>query len=55
MTVAQSGSGDARLRVVVLDDYLDVARRLADWDRLRGRSLLEVWTEHVADPEALRT
>lgn len=35
------------VRVVVLDDYQDVARRFGPWERLQGRVELDVLTEHV--------
>ncbi len=40
------------MRIAILDDYQDVARELADWDSL-GAEEVAVFTDHVADPEAL--
>jgi phosphoglycerate dehydrogenase-like enzyme len=40
-------------RVAVLDDYQDVARLTADWDRLPAGVELTVFRDHVADPDAL--
>jgi phosphoglycerate dehydrogenase-like enzyme len=41
------------VRVAVLDDYQDVARRFGDWDRLAGRAEVTVFTDHVSDRDAL--
>jgi len=40
-------------RVVVLDDYQDIARRFGPWDALGDRVELTVLTEHVSDPDEL--
>lgn len=40
------------LRCVVLDDYQDAARRMADWSPLAGEVALDVIREHL-DPEAM--
>ena len=38
-------------RVAILDDYQDVARRYADWDRLDAE--VSVFTEHLDGPDAV--
>jgi phosphoglycerate dehydrogenase-like enzyme len=40
-------------RVVVLDDYQQVALASGPWERLRGRCSVQTLTEHVADTGAL--
>ncbi|MGH2805995.1 MAG: D-2-hydroxyacid dehydrogenase family protein [Actinomycetota bacterium] len=42
-------------RVVVLDDYQDVARRFGPWERLGDRIELVVVNQHVADDELVET
>jgi phosphoglycerate dehydrogenase-like enzyme len=44
-----------RPRVVVLDDYQQIALEIGPWDRLAGRCEVETLTEHVADTDALVT
>jgi phosphoglycerate dehydrogenase-like enzyme len=41
------------MRVAVLDDYQDVALRLADWRSLAPEAEVEVFHDHIDDPEAL--
>ncbi|RCV53185.1 hydroxyacid dehydrogenase [Marinitenerispora sediminis] len=41
------------MRIAVLDDYQDIARRFGDWHRLPDGVELTVFTDHVDDPEAL--
>jgi phosphoglycerate dehydrogenase-like enzyme len=41
------------MRIAILDDYQDIARSLADWDRLPAGATLTVFTDHVADPDEL--
>jgi phosphoglycerate dehydrogenase-like enzyme len=41
------------LKVVVLDDYQNVARSSADWSALTGRADVAVLTEHVTDEDEL--
>jgi phosphoglycerate dehydrogenase-like enzyme len=42
-----------RPRVVVLDDYQQIALPIGPWDRLAGRCDVETLTEHIADTGAL--
>lgn len=42
-----------RVRIAILDDYQDVARRFADWSRLPRDADLTVFTDHLADPDTL--
>lgn len=42
-----------RVRVVVLDDYQDVARRSGPWERLAGRCDVRALPEHIAGTDAL--
>jgi phosphoglycerate dehydrogenase-like enzyme len=41
------------VRVVVLDDYQEVALECGPWERLRGRCEVRTLAEHVADTDAL--
>jgi len=41
------------VRVVVLDDYQQVALASGPWERLAGRCAVETITEHIADTDAL--
>jgi phosphoglycerate dehydrogenase-like enzyme len=44
---------DAPVRIVVLDDYQQVALEAGPWDRLSGRAAVTTLAEHVADTDAL--
>jgi phosphoglycerate dehydrogenase-like enzyme len=41
------------MKVAILDDYQNVALRLADWSAVRGRAEITVFNDHVADPSAV--
>ena len=41
------------MKVAILDDYQDVALRLADWSAVTRRADITVFNDHVADPAAL--
>jgi phosphoglycerate dehydrogenase-like enzyme len=41
------------MNVAILDDYQNVALRLADWSRVRHRAEIMVFNDHVADPSAV--
>jgi phosphoglycerate dehydrogenase-like enzyme len=43
----------APIRIAVLDDYQDAARRLADWSPIAGRAELTVFNDHLADVDAV--
>jgi len=38
------------MKVAVLDDYQNVALKLADWSPVRRRAEMTVFNDHVADP-----
>ena len=40
-------------RLAILDDYQNVALTLADWGRLKGKVEIAVFTDHVADVDAV--
>lgn len=40
-------------RIAILDDYQNVALEMADWSKLRNRTEITVFNEHVSDPEAI--
>src|SRR5271168_537100 len=42
-----------RFRIAVLDDYQNVAHSLANWSVLDGRTMVTVFNDHLADPEAV--
>ena len=42
-----------RVRVAVLDDYQNVAMTLADWSPVTSRADVTVYSDHVADADAL--
>jgi phosphoglycerate dehydrogenase-like enzyme len=42
-----------RVKVVVLDDWQDVARQFGDWPRLQGRADVHFHHGHIDDPDAL--
>jgi len=39
------------MRIAILDDYFDVALRLADWNQLKGRADIQVFTEPLGGEE----
>jgi len=43
----------AFMQIAVLDDYQDVALRMADWSPLQGRASITVFHDHLADAEAV--
>jgi len=41
------------MRVAILDDYQDVALSMADWSDVAARAEITVFTDHLADQDAL--
>jgi phosphoglycerate dehydrogenase-like enzyme len=41
------------MKIAVLDDYQNVALKMADWSALAARAEIIVFDDHLADPEAL--
>jgi phosphoglycerate dehydrogenase-like enzyme len=41
------------MRITILDDYQNVALRIADWSRLTDRYEIDAVTEHIADADQL--
>jgi phosphoglycerate dehydrogenase-like enzyme len=41
------------IRIAILDDYQNVALKMADWSTLATRADIAVFADHIADPEAL--
>src|SRR6202790_3898405 len=41
------------MKIAILDDYQNVALKMADWSALTRRSEITVFNDHVADPSAL--
>ena len=41
------------VQIAVLDDYQDVALRVADWSALRGRATVTVFNDHLAETDAV--
>jgi hypothetical protein len=46
-------SNREQFKVAVLDDYQDVALRMADWSVLKGRADVTVFNDHIADVDAV--
>jgi phosphoglycerate dehydrogenase-like enzyme len=41
------------MKIAILDDYQNVALKMADWSVLSGRAAITVFNDHVADPAAI--
>lgn len=41
------------MKIAVLDDYQNVALKLADWSTVAERAEITVFNDHVSDPFAL--
>jgi len=41
------------MKIAILDDYQNVALRMADWSALAGRAEITVFNDHLAAPGAL--
>src|SRR3954471_9173693 len=41
------------MKIAILDDYQNVALEMADWSSVANRAEITVFTDHVADPEAV--
>ena len=41
------------MRVAILDDYQNVALGLADWSSVVSRAAITVFSDHVAEPDAV--
>src|SRR5215813_10582911 len=41
------------MKIAILDDYQNVAMKMADWAALATKTEITVFTDHVADVEAL--
>src|ERR1700757_1658536 len=41
------------MKVAILDDYQNVALRLADWSAVRRHAEITVFNDHLADPAAV--
>src|SRR5216683_4761890 len=41
------------MNIAILDDYQNVALKMADWSALSGRAEITVFNDHLADPSAL--
>ena len=42
-----------RPKIAVLDDYQGVALKMADWSKVTARAQVDVFTDHLADSEAV--
>src|SRR5208282_5932304 len=47
------GMAEEPISIAVLDDYQNVALSLADWSGLEGRANVTVFSDHLADPDAV--
>jgi phosphoglycerate dehydrogenase-like enzyme len=43
----------AGVKIAILDDYQGVALAMADWSTLAGRAQIDVFTDHLADTDAV--
>jgi phosphoglycerate dehydrogenase-like enzyme len=41
------------MKIAILDDYQGVALKMADWSVLAGRAQIDVFKDHLADPDAV--
>src|SRR2546422_10397660 len=41
------------MKIAILDDYQNVALKMADWSALSGRAEITIFNDHVADPSAV--
>jgi len=41
------------MKVAILDDYQNVALKMADWSSVASRAEITVFNDHVAAPEAV--
>src|SRR5882672_11462849 len=41
------------MKIAILDDYQNVALRMADWSALAPRAEITVFNDHLADPDAV--
>jgi len=41
------------MKIAILDDYQNVALKMADWSALAAKAEITVFTNHLADPDAL--
>jgi phosphoglycerate dehydrogenase-like enzyme len=41
------------MKIAILDDYQNVALKMADWSTLSGRAEITVFNDHLADPSDL--
>jgi phosphoglycerate dehydrogenase-like enzyme len=42
-----------RVKVAVLDDYQGVALKMADWSAVTARAQVDIYRDHLADPDAV--
>jgi phosphoglycerate dehydrogenase-like enzyme len=53
VTQAFYGGTGEPMKIAILDDYQNVALKMADWSALSGRAEITVFNDHLADPSAL--
>src|SRR5262245_3332997 len=46
-------SESKQIKIAILDDYQNVALKMADWSALATRADIAVFDDHIADPEAV--
>jgi phosphoglycerate dehydrogenase-like enzyme len=44
-------SANGLVKIAILDDYQQVALKMADWTALHGRATITVFNDHLADPD----
>src|SRR5947207_6127278 len=43
----------SQMKIAVLDDYQNIALKMADWSALAAKAEITVFNDHLADPEAV--
>ena len=41
------------IKIAILDDYQNVALKMADWSALRQRASIDVFSDTISNPDAL--
>ncbi len=46
-------ANEGPIKLAILDDYQNIALKMADWSPLRDRVSIEVFSDHISDPDRL--
>jgi hypothetical protein len=44
---------NSRIKIAVLDDYQNIALKMADWSSIPGNPEIQVFNDHLSEGEAL--